>query len=442
MDLEAKKMFQAKTLEETREAARAAGVRLPLLEDTGILNTPLTVGARTVPNRIAIQPMEGCDGTPAGAPGELTLRRYDRFARSGAGLIWFEACACLEEARANPRQAWLRRENVEDFRRLCDAIRETAIKESGYAPLIVLQATHSGRYSKPHGVPEPIIAYNNPLFEKEPLDASRIITDDGIERAEDALAEEARLAQAAGFDGVDIKACHRYLGSELLSAYTRPGRYGGDFDNRTRFLRNGIAKARAATTGDFLVASRLNIYDGFPYPYGFGVSRDGGLTPDMEEPIRLLRILYEQLNVQLVDITIGNPYVNPHVNRPADQQPYPLPEDPLRGLARMLDCTRAVKAAVPGLAVVGSAMSNLRQFSANLAAGAVEEGICDLAGFGRMAFAYPAFAKDILRGGGLDARQCCVTCGKCSLLMRLGGTAGCVVRDPYYAQHYRELTKN
>ncbi len=440
-DLEVDHLFQAKTLQEARDAARAAGVCLPLAEDTSALRTPLAIGAHTVPNRIAVQPMEGCDGTPDGAPGELTLRRYDRFARSGAGLIWFEACACLEEGRANPRQAWLRRENVDDYRRLCDSIRETALKENGCAPLIILQATHSGRYSKPHGVPEPIAAYRNPLFEKEPMDAARIITDDGIERVEDALAATARLAQQAGFDGVDIKACHRYLGSELLSAYTRPGRYGGDFDNRTRFLRNGIAKARAATAGDFLVATRLNLYDGFPYPYGFGVRVEGGLAPDMEEPLRLVRILHERLGVKLMDLTIGNPYVNPHVNRPADAQPYPLPEDPLAGVARMMACTRAVKAALPGLAIVGSAMTYLRQFSANLAAGAVEQGVCDVAGFGRMAFAYPSFARDILRGGCLDAGQCCVTCGKCSLLMRLGGTAGCVVRDPYYARHYRELTQ-
>ena len=435
-------MFACKSLEEVRACAQRAGVELPLSENTDILKRPIEVAGHTLPNRIAVQPMEGCDGERDGSPAELTRRRYERFARGGAGLIWVEACAVVEEARANPRQLWLRPENLDSFKRLTDEIRENSLKANGYAPLLILQATHSGRYSKPQGVPAPRIAYNNPLFEKDgPLPASCIVSDDEIERAEDATAVTAALAQRAGFDGVDVKSCHRYLGSELLSAYTRPGRYGGDFENRTRYLRNGIAKAKAAVTGGFIVTSRLNIYDGFPYPYGFGVRPEGGLEPDMTEPIRLVERLHRELGLELIDITIGNPYVNPHVNRPADIQPYPLPEDPLCGVARMLDCVGAVKAAVPDLCIVGSALSYLRSFSGNLAAGAIEAGKYDLAGFGRMAFAYPDFARDLLAGGGLDEKRCCITCGKCSQLMRMNSTAGCVVRDEYYTQLYKELTR-
>ena len=166
---------------------------------------------------------------------------------------------------------------------------------------------------------------------------------------------------------------------------------------------------------------------------------DGSLDPDLTEPIRLVGALRE-MGLALLDVTIGNPYVNPHVNRPADWQPYPLPEEPLKGLARMMDCVGGIKRAFPGLAVIGSAFSYPRAFAGNLAAGAVEAGVCDLAGFGRMAFAYPEFAADLLSGRGLDAKKCCVACGKCSQLMRLGGTAGCAVRDPYYTRLYKELT--
>ena len=66
------------------------------------------------------------------------------------------------------------------------------------------------------------------------------------------------------------------------------------------------------------------------------------------------------------------------------------------------------------------------------------KGFFQLAGFGRMAFAYPSFAKDMLSGKGLDPKQCCVACGKCSQLMRLGSMAGCVVRDSVYTALYRE----
>ena len=433
-------MFTCKTLDELRAQAEANGAALPLANDAQALAAPLTVAGRTLANRIAIQPMEGCDGTADGAPGELTIRRYDRFAASGAALVWFEACAVAREGRANPRQAWLTEENLDAYKALNDRIREIAVKNGNPAPIIIMQATHSGRYSKPDGVPAPIIAYNNPLFEKDaPLPADRIISDDELYRLEDKMAFSAALAEKAGFDGVDMKSCHRYLASELLSAYTRTGDFGGCYENRTRFLRESYGKAKAAVSKDFIVTSRLNVYDGFPFPYGFGVNEADGLTPDLTEGIRLVGDL-KALGLELIDITIGNPYVNPHVNRPADWQPYEMPEDPTVGLARMMHCVGAIKAAHPELKIIGSAFSYPRQFAANLAAGAVENGVCDMAGFGRMAFAYPDFARDILSGNGLDAKKCCIACGKCSQLMRLGSTAGCVVRDSYYTKLYKELT--
>ncbi|MGI5883875.1 MAG: flavin oxidoreductase/NADH oxidase [Candidatus Spyradocola sp.] len=435
-------MFSYKTLEELRAAAGNAGVELPLAEDVSCLAQRWTAGTHAVKNRIVIQPMEGCDSEPDGTPAAPTRRRYLRLAAGGAGLIWLEACAVCREGRANPHQLWIREENLDAFRRLADDMREAAVRETGEAPVLLLQLTHSGRYAKPEGVPAPRIAYNNPLFEKDaPLPASCIVTDEEIEAAEDNAARAAVLAQRAGFDGVDIKASHRYLGSELLSAYTRPGKYGGSFENRTRYLRNALSKAQQAVTGDFWITSRLNAYDGFPYPYGFGVREDGSLEPDLEEPIRLLRLLRDELHLSMVNITIGNPYVNPHVNRPADWQPYPLPEEPLRGVARMLSCVGGLKRAVPELQIVGSALSYPRQFAGNLAAGAVEAGLMDAAGFGRLAFAYPEFARDLLSGRGLDRGRCCVTCGKCSQLMRMGSRTGCVVRDPEYTELYKELTK-
>ena len=368
-------MFRCKSAAELLNEAEKQQIHLPFQEDASLLGTQAFVNGREIPNRIAVQPMEGCDGTADGKPAELTLRRYDKFARSGAGLIWEEATAVWEEGRANPRQLWIREENLDAFRAMNDRIREISMKENGFAPLIIMQATHSGRYSKPEGVPAPLIAYSNPLFEKDsPIPAERIVTDDYLHRLVERMGEAAKLAEKAGFDGVDIKSCHRYLGSELLSAYTRPGDFGGSFENRTRFLRESIAGAKAAVSSSFIVTSRLNIYDGFPYPYGFGVNEKDGLTPDMTEPQKLIGILHKELGVSLLDITIGNPYVNPHVNRPADTQPYPLPEEPLTGVARMLDCTRQIQTAYPDLAVIGSGLSYLRQFAPEVAAGAIREG--------------------------------------------------------------------
>jgi len=393
---------------------------LPLSDNTPVLARPLTVGGTTYANRLVIQPMEGADGTAEGAPDTLCIRRYERFATGGAGLIWFEAVAVSHESRANPRQLWLHEKNTDDFARLVEKIRTTAQREGQPDPVIIMQATHSGRYSKPQpGVGFiPIVAYNNRLYEGDnPLPPERIITDDALQALEETYTDITRLAMRCGFDGIDVKACHRYLNSELFSAFERPGRYGGSLENRMRFFKNATDNARAVATPGFIVTSRMNIYDGVPHPHGFA-SED-----DLSEPIHIIK----SLNFDLINITMGNPYFNPEVNRPTH----------IDGVERMYRLTKVVKDALPGVAVIASAPTFLREESARLCAGAVESGYADMVGFGRMAFAYPTFARDIL-GSGFDKKQTCITCGKCSELMR-GSRAGCVVRDKVYADLYRQM---
>ncbi len=434
--------FHYRSLEDIRQEEAMLGVEFPLSEDVSCLERPLTVGSRRFANRLMLQPMEGCDSTPDGRPGELMIRRYKRYAASGAGLIWVEATAVVPEARATPGQMVLCEENLDDLKRLVETIRETAAA-AGRDVRLILQATHSGRYSKPHGYPEPIIAYNNPIFEKDkPIPAERIITDDELKRIEELYGKAAVMAKEIGYDGIDVKACHRYLNCELLSAFTRPGLYGGSFENRTRFFRNAFSAARAAVPEDFIVTTRMNLYDGFPYPYGWGVMKDGSLTPDMTEPLRLVADL-RGLGLKFLNITMGNPYVNPHVNRPYDIGGYVPPEHPLEGIARMYRCTAEIAEANPELPVIFSGPSYLRAFAANYAAGIVEKHPLAMVGFGREGFAYPDFAGDILDEGAMNPRKVCVSCGKCAELLRNCYTAGCVVRDPLYTEVYKkEILKN
>ncbi len=418
------------------------GAGLPFEADTGILSDETEIGNKTVHNRLACQAMEGCDGTPDGRPDELTKRRYRRLSEGGAGIIWFEATACMEEGRANPRQLWINDNNLDAFCRIVADIKESAMKANGYEPLLIMQDTHSGRYSKPRGTPAPLIAYNNPIFEKDrPIPKDRIVSDEYLDTVKENLIYAAGLAEKAGFDGVDIKCCHRYLNSELLSAFEREGRYGGSFENRTRLLREAVQGAIENTGSDFIVSSRLNVYDGFPYPYGFGVKADGSLDFDPTEPAKLISLLYEY-GVRLLNITMGNPYFNPHVNRPFAMGPYDPIEHPLMGVKRVLDGTAALKAAVPDMKLICSALSFLGVAAPNVAAGYMRNGCFDYAGFGRTIFAYPSFANDIMKNGGLDAKKCCICCSKCTELMRAGGTPGCVVRDPVYAELYRKMKEN
>ncbi len=153
------------------------------------------------------------------------------------------------------------------------------------------------------------------------------------------------------------------------------------------------------------------------------------MEPDMTEPIRLVKELRDEFHIPLINITMGNPYKNPHVNRPYDHGNYVPDEHPLEGLGRMMKGLDEIQRAVPDLPVLGSAFSYLRQFAPNLAAGMVGEGHCAMAGFGRMAFAYPDFVQDLRRDGAIDPKRVCVTCGGCAVLLRAGTPAGCVVRD-------------
>ena len=422
--------FHYASLAEAAAEAEKLNVFLPLEEDVSVLFSPLALGKHTAANRIAFQPMEGTDGTPDGAPGELTVRRYRRFAGAGPGLIWFEAVATVPEGRASARQLWLTESNADRFARLVDDIRETAVRRTGFAPLIVMQATNSGRYSKPQGRPAPMIAYRYPHLEQPPLDAGRVVTDAELERFEAAYEKTAALCRRAGFDGMDVKACHRYLACELLSAYTRPGKYGGSYENRTRFLKNCLRAARAgAGDGGFFLTCRLNVYDGYPRPFGFGAAEGGGTEFDPAEPVRLINELRAEFSIPLVNITMGNPYREPHINRPYDHGNYVPPEHPLEGVGRIMRNTALVKKGAGDLPVLGSGYSYLRQFSGNLAAGMIRGGSCDLAGFGRMAFAYPEFIRDLKERGAMDRASCCVACGGCAALLRAGTPAGCVVRD-------------
>lgn len=412
------------------------GLKLPLDLDTKGLKRKLEFGGHTLQNRLAVQPMEGQDAEPDGSPSALTKRRYLRFAKGGAALNWFEAVAVTPEGRANPKQLMITEKNLPAFQGLLQEIREEALRAQGFAPMLVAQLTHSGRYSKPDGSPAPLIAASNKTLEGDvPLDQSCIVSDEYLKALPEKFARATKLCREAGFDGVDIKACHRYLLSELLCAFERKGPYGGSLENRARALLEAMEAAKAEA-GDMLVTCRLNLYDGFPYPDGFGVREGRGLEIHLEESLQLVSMLHEGQGLPLLNLTIGNPYKNPHVNRPYDRGGYVPPEHPFVGLDRMMGCIKAVKQAFPGLAVVGSGFSYLRQFSPYMAAGAIEQGVCDVAGFGRMAFANPGFAADVLSGKALLSNACCVCCGKCTELMRAGAAAGCAVRDPKYTAIY------
>jgi len=422
--------------------SRQAG--LPVREGLSVLATGVSFGRLTIANRLVVQPMEGCDGTADGAPTELTVRRYRRFAAGGAGMIWVEATAVVAEGRANPRQLWLHEGTVDAFADMLRQAKAAASRAGGSEPVFVLQLTHSGRYSRPVGPAKPIIAHHSPILDPThdlPGDYP-LISDERLDALQDDFARAAALAAQAGFDAVDIKSCHRYLLSELLASFTRENsRYGGPFENRTRMLRETAAKVRGAVGDRIEITTRLNVHDAIEYPYGWGMSPDDPKAADLSEPVRLVGELARD-GFGVVNVTIGNPYFNPHVNRPADwpiaDWPGP-PEHPLDGVARIVHAAREIQQAAPDITVVGSGLTWLRHYMPQFAAAFVSRGWMGMVGLGRGALAYPDFARDILDRGEMDRHKVCVVCSSCTQIMRDGGRGGCVVRDhEVYAPIFRE----
>lgn len=439
------KEFKYNSLEEVMADAESMNLDLHFSNNMELFHKKVNVNGTVIPNSIAFHPMEGTDGKKDGSPDELTIRRYERFSRGGAGLIWFEAVAVVPEGRVCPRQLWITKDNLSEFQRLHERIITNAHEEFGtdFTPVCIMQLTHSGRFSKPEGLPAPMIAYHNPYLDKvRKIDENMRPVEDGyIESLEEKFEEAAVLAYKAGFDGVDIKSCHRYLNSELLAGYTRKGKYGETFEGRTRFLLNTVDRIKSQMGGKFIVTARLNIYDGIPYPYGWGVDKEDYLKYDLSEPLKLVKILYEK-GVRLLNLTMGTPYYNPHVNRPFDKGEYIPQEHPLQGVARLINGIRGIQQAFPQIAIVGTGYSWLRQFSPYLGAGSLEKKYATLIGYGRETFAYPDFPKDLLNHGFMKKEKCCIACGKCTEIMRAGGTAGCVVRDfEVYGKIYKEYCR-
>lgn len=423
------------------------------------LAQPIELAGRRVGNRWCIHPMEGWDAQPDGSPGPHTLRRWRNFGLSGAKLIWGgEAAAVQPDGRANPRQTLATPENRAGLAALLSELRAAHAERFGRTDdlLVGLQLTHSGRFSRPHGPRlEPRIAYHHPLLDAkfgiDPADDSLVFSDADLERLIDRYVVAAGIARDVGFDFVDVKACHGYLMHELLSARTRPGRFGGDFEGRTRLLRTIIERMLSECPG-LLVGVRLSAFDSVPYmtsttvgepmayaahlPYqfGFGVAADDPLAIDLTETRLLVRQLVEW-GVAAVNISCGSPYYNPHLQRPAIFPPsdgYPPPEDPLVGVWRQMVVTRECKQVAGTVPVVGSGYTYLQDYLPHVAQAAVRAGWVDLVGLGRMVLSYPELPADVLEKGRLDRKRVCRTFSDCTTAPRNGLVSGCYPLDGYY----------
>ena len=465
-----------KTIADFRAHAASLGIDLPC-EETIVkgcaspLAQPiehLSINGKRLGNRYAIQPMEGWDGTTRGGLTDDVLRRWRRFGESGAKLIFGgEAMAVRPDGRPNPNQLIISEENKPGLAQLHETVVAAHQQHYGAGNDLVIgfQLTHSGRFCKPNDKSrfEPRVAYRHPILDRifKVTSDAQVWTDSELDRLVEDYARAAKMAWDVGADFVDIKHCHGYLLHEFLSAFTRPGKYGGSFENRTRLVREIVGAIRASGNKIDL-GVRLSAFDFvpfqpdpalsqpgkpgpgvpvdyshcLPYQYAFGVNQHNPVEFDLTETFQFLE-LCAQLGVKIVNLSAGSPYYNPHIQRPAAYPPsdgYQPPEDPLVGVARQINVVRQLKArASSRLLLVGTGYSYLQEYLPHVAQYVLRNGWTDIIGIGRMVLSYPTILADAIGQGTVSAKSICRTFSDCTTAPRNGLISGCYPLDPYYA---------
>jgi 2,4-dienoyl-CoA reductase-like NADH-dependent reductase (Old Yellow Enzyme family) len=364
------------------------------------------IGSRKTLNRFVAQAMEGNDGADGGAPGERSIERYRKLAEGGWGVVILEATTVSPDSLARINGFVMRRENLEAFKKLVGTFKKT-----NPDALLFFQITHAGEkagsfsrptalYARPEGPP--------PLSEAD------------VEEIRKAFVGAALLAEEAGADGIDFKICHGYFGCEMMRpANVRPDRWGGSFENRTRFLTEGIGEIRSRLTNpDFILGARVSLYEGIRG--GCGTAGADELTEDLEEMLRLPGLLKE-LGMHYINVSAGIPGRTSEITRPTPQARW--------FYLHLFRYARLVKELGTGLTVFGSGYSLLKEKGPELAAENIRRGYTDFAGWGRQIFADPLFPRKLMQGDQIDY---CIGCSGCSKLMVRQLNDGCSVYDPYY----------
>jgi 2,4-dienoyl-CoA reductase-like NADH-dependent reductase (Old Yellow Enzyme family) len=441
------------TLDNIRAFARSIADGVKFSEDISILKTPLEVYDFYIPNRIAIQPIEAADADEMGKPTNRTYRRYIEYAKGCAGLIWFEACAVdFPEARTHESMLVISEENLEAFKRIVVNVKKTSeesLKKNGFdnRAFLVLQLSHAGRYRILKSGRSPAMAFRFPEADEAfgiTADVGRVISDSELEDLMNSFVQASIYASEAGFDAVDIKACHGYLLNDLLASFTRDGMFGGkSFENRSKFILETMKSIISDT--DVAVTSRINAYDGFPHPYGFGGSAEvddatGLASFDSSEPIQLIKKMND-LGVDLINISLGNPYYSQYLTRPFDSKmpgQRESPFHPIKGVEHHFDIVATLKRSSPRMKFLGSGYSWLRKHGVNAAAYNIENSRADIAGWGRLAIAFPDFPKELFKTGYVPEDKVCITCSGCSILLRAGRRVGCVKQNSYVRESLKK----
>lgn len=398
------------------------------------LFTPIKIGTRTAPNRIVINAMECCDADSDGNPTEKTYDRYRKLFEGGAGIIDLEAITAQYRSRSRKSQLSILPKNADALKKFV-----AEMKSVNSETLFIFQLTHSGEISNPafstrvRVTDEPLPGYEDAV----------LLTDADVDLLMDELVMAAVIAHDAGADGVDLKFCHGYLGSQILRPYnTRDWKYGGSWEKRKQFAIDLTTRVIAAVNDpDFIVGSKVSIYEGFPG--GQGTAGPDTAIMDLTESIDLVRSL-EAVGAHYILQSAGSPSHTLALSQP-DQK---IPDYAYLHHFFQKVCRDSLKKET---VVMGSAYSIFRdgktKFQAVLpeknsfeywANKNIAEGVVDMVALGRQSFADPYLPKKMKAG---EKVQWCTACDNCIELLIRQMNTGCTTFNAPYREALKAIRK-
>ena len=396
------------------------------------LFSPIRIGNKTAPNRIALNAMECNDADEKGNPSPRTHRRYREYFQGGAGFIDLEAITVTDESRGRKNQLSVMPRNEKALKKLVDEV-----KAVNRQAVFVWQTTHSGELSHPD--------FSRRVTVRPHADfGGELLGEEDVQKILDQFVLAAKIAHNCGADGIDFKVCHGYLGSQLLRPYNdRKWKWGGPWENRARFVFEGYERiAREINDPDFIVGSKISFWEGFPG--GFGSAGPDTAVIDYEEPIKLVRGL-EERGAHYIMVSAGCPSFTLALSQPDRRIPDQVYlHHTFQKVAR--DNLQ------PQTVVIGSAYSIFRDGKNNLqprvdpekksfahwASKNVSDGVCDMVAIGRQSLADCALPRKFAEGTPENVNWC-TACDSCVELLIRQQQVGCVVYDRESARRLKTV---
>jgi 2,4-dienoyl-CoA reductase-like NADH-dependent reductase (Old Yellow Enzyme family) len=341
-------------------------------------------------------------------------------------MVALEAITITDKNRSRLNQLFIMERNLKPLEKFVRHLKSINPKT-----LFIFQLTHSGELSNPE-FSRRVSVKPLPGFEAE------IMTEEDLDQIVDDFVLAAQITHDAGADGIDMKFCHGYLGSQVLRPYNdRKWKYGGPWENRRQFAFDLYEKMQKAVNDkNFLIGSKISVWEGFPG--GFGTAGPDTPVIDLSEPVDLIQGL-EQRGAQFFIQSAGSPSITISLTQADKNHPYfaylhqyfaKVFRENLKPETVVIGSNYSVfRNGKNGLFAVTPEDSSLLRYGAKN----IQSGYTDMVGLGRQSFADPLLPKKLREGREEDINWC-TACDNCLELLIRQKPIGCCTYNKYYTK--------